>query len=180
MTTPQSGEAPYLATLTESCVADLREHGLSLACAESLTGGLLTAQFVTVPGVSAVLRGGVVSYATDLKASILGVSSERLRTHGPVDRDVALQMARGVCDVTGADIGMATTGVAGPGPHDGHPAGTVWISVSARGGAQMARELHLAGGRSDVRSGAVRGAVELLAAFLNDGAPGPRANLAVS
>ncbi|MCW1073617.1 nicotinamide-nucleotide amidohydrolase family protein, partial [Streptococcus anginosus] len=91
------------------------------------------------------------SYATDLKASILGVSSERLASHGPVDREVALQMARGVCDVAGADIGMATTGVAGPGPHDGHPAGTVWIAVSTRSGAHLARELHIAGGRSDVR-----------------------------
>ncbi|EPD26960.1 MULTISPECIES: CinA family protein [Actinomycetaceae] len=180
MMTAQQDDASCLATLTESCVADLRKRGLSLACAESLTGGLLTAQFVTVPGVSAVLRGGVVSYATDLKASILGVSSERLASHGPVDRDVALQMAQGVCAVTGADIGMATTGVAGPGPHDGHPAGTVWIAVSARGGAQVARELHIAGGRSDVRSGAVRGAVELLDAFLHDGATDQGAESAVS
>lgn len=180
MTTAQPGGVADLAALTETCVRNLHERGLSLACAESLTGGLLTAQFVTIPGVSAVLRGGVVSYATDLKASILGVSSERLASHGPVDWEVALQMARGVCDVAGADIGMATTGVAGPGPHDGHPAGTVWIAVSTRSGAHLARELHIAGGRSDVRSGAVRGAVELLAAFLHDGATDQCAESAVS
>ncbi|MGN2367538.1 CinA family protein [Actinotignum sp. UMB0459] len=180
MTTAQPIGTAELAALTQTCVRRLRERGLSLACAESLTGGLLTAQFVTIPGVSAVLRGGVVSYATDLKASILGVSRERLRSHGPVDRDVALQMAQGVCDVAGADIGMATTGVAGPGPHDGHPAGTVWIAVSTRNGAHMARELHIAGGRSDVRSGAVRGAVELLDAFLHDGVTDQGAESAVS
>ncbi|MGJ9627537.1 CinA family protein [Actinotignum sp. GS-2025c] len=180
MMTAQPSGAADLAALTETCVRHLRERGLSLACAESLTGGLLTAQFVTIPGVSAVLRGGVVSYATDLKASILGVSSERLASHGPVDREVALQMARGVCDIAGADIGMATTGVAGPGPHDGHPAGTVWIAVSTRSGAHLARELHIAGGRSDVRSGAVRGAVELLGTFLHDGATDQCANSAVS
>ncbi|MHA6371877.1 DUF3145 family protein [Actinotignum schaalii] len=69
---------------------------------------------------------------------------------------------------------------AGPGPHDGHPAGTVWIAVSTRSGAHLARELHIAGGRSDVRSGAVRGAVELLGTFLHDGATDQCANSAVS
>nr|MCW1079429.1 nicotinamide-nucleotide amidohydrolase family protein [Streptococcus anginosus] len=92
----------------------LRDCGQTVAFAESLTAGLAAASVADVPGASAVLRGGVVSYATDLKASILGVSSERLASHGPVDREVALQMARGVCDVAGADVGMATTGVAGP------------------------------------------------------------------
>ncbi|MFT3943145.1 MAG: CinA family protein [Ancrocorticia sp.] len=142
-------------------VAELIARGLTVGCAESLTGGALTSTFVSIPGVSEVLRGGIVSYASDVKASVLGVSRERLEETGPVDDVVALQMARGACRVLGADIGLSTTGVAGPGPADGHPAGTVWIAISGALGEQV-RALHLSGDRGEIRAQTIACVLELL------------------
>jgi nicotinamide-nucleotide amidase len=98
--------------------------------AESLTGGMLCSALIDVPGASAVVRGGVVSYATDLKHRLLGVDAGLLAANGPVDPDVATQMAHGVRERLGADWGVATTGVAGPDPQDGIAAGTVYIAVA--------------------------------------------------
>ncbi|MEB4615894.1 CinA family protein, partial [Leucobacter sp. M11] len=103
-------------TLAAECIRLAAERGVRLAVAESLTGGLLCAELVRVPGASAAVSGGVVAYATELKASLLGVAEERLRETGPVDALVAEQMARGVrqaCALGGvpADVGLATTGV---------------------------------------------------------------------
>jgi nicotinamide-nucleotide amidase len=108
----------------------LSEHGQTVAVAESLTGGMLCSALVDVPGASAVVRGGVVSYATDLKHRLLGVDAGLLAANGPVDPDVAAQMAHGVRERLGADWGVATTGVAGPDPQDGIPAGTVYVAVA--------------------------------------------------
>ncbi|WP_432546852.1 CinA family protein [Kineococcus sp. SYSU DK004] len=147
-------------------VAALRAAGLTVATAESLTGGLLCATLVDVPGASTVVRGGVVAYATGLKASLLGVDPDRLAVTGPVDGLVAEQMARGARERTGADVAVATTGVAGPGPADGHPAGTVFLGLAADalpGGARH-RALHLPGDRPQVRRATVAAALaELLA-----------------
>lgn len=148
------------AQLTET-VHELEKRGLTIACAESITGGALTATFVEVPGVSSVLRGGICTYATATKASILGVSEQRLAQTGPVDQIVARQMAAGACHLYDATVALATTGVAGPGPADGHPAGTVWIAISGSLGSAE-RELHLPGGREEVRAGAVWQAIRLL------------------
>lgn len=145
----------------DDVVHTLVERHVTFACAESLTGGAVAAAFVSVPGVSAVFRGGVVAYATDIKASVLGVSEDRLAETGPVDREVALQMARGVCRVMGAEVGVATTGVAGPGPADGHDAGTVWIAVAGILGEE-ARLLHLPGERPEVRAKVVDAVVEMV------------------
>jgi len=109
----------------------LRDRGETLAVAESLTGGLVLATLTDVPGASDVLRGGVVSYATDLKAGMLDVDAALLAAGGPVQAEVAAQMAVGVARSCGATWGLATTGVAGPGPADGHPAGTVHVAVAA-------------------------------------------------
>lgn len=116
---------------------ELSARNLTLAVAESLTGGLLSATIVSVPGVSAVFRGGAVTYATDTKASVLGVSRARLALTGPVDEVVAEQMADGVQRLYQASLGVSTTGVAGPGSSDGHRAGTVWIGVSRGGDLNM-------------------------------------------
>ena len=97
-------------------VAELTARRMTVACAESLTGGLLADAFVRVPGASQVFRGGVCAYAADAKASVLGVDADRLASTGPVDEGVALEMARGVRRMFGADVALATTGVAGPGP----------------------------------------------------------------
>ena len=149
-------------------VAALAAAGTSIATAESLTGGLLCAALVDVPGASAVVRGGVVAYATELKADLLGVQREALARTGPVDGLVAEQMARGARARLGADVGVSTTGVAGPGPADGFPAGTAFVGVAAdwvEGGARHVL-LRVEGDRPVVRAGVVTAALaEVLAAL---------------
>ncbi|UNX56347.1 nicotinamide-nucleotide amidohydrolase family protein [Georgenia sp. TF02-10] len=148
-------------------LARLRADGATLAVAESLTGGQLCAALVAVPGASAVLRGAVVAYATDVKADVLGVDAGLLARHGPVHPEVAAQLADGVARLLGASHALATTGVAGPGPADGQPAGTV--HVAARGpGAHRTRSLRLAGTRPAVRSAATAAALALLGALLGE------------
>jgi nicotinamide-nucleotide amidase len=139
----------------------------TLAVAESLTGGLLAATLVDVPGASAVFRGGLVVYAADLKASLAGVPEALLATRGPVDPDVAVALARGARERCAADWGLATTGVAGPDPQDGQPVGRVY--VAAAGPAEIAdvRGLILAGGRAAIRAGSVAAALALLSGLLS-------------
>src|SRR4051812_47619675 len=103
-------------TAAAELLADLRSRGWTIAVAESLTGGLLCAALVDVVGASRSLRGGVVAYATELKGALLGVDDAVLAARGAVDPEVARQMAAGVRVRLGADVGLATTGVAGPDP----------------------------------------------------------------
>lgn len=150
----------------------LRERGLSLAVAESLTGGALSAAIVGVPGASDVLRGAVVAYATPIKAALLAVDADLLAAHGAVHPDVAAQMARGVRTVLAiegipADLGLATTGVAGPAPQDGQPVGTVFIAA-AIGDRCTVRRLALAGDRGEIRAATVAAAIELAHETLRD------------
>ncbi|CAN7392214.1 CinA family protein [Knoellia sp. LjRoot47] len=149
-------------------VAALVERGLTVATAESLTGGLVCAALTSVAGSSRTVRGGVVTYATDLKADLLGVDPERLAAVGPVDAEVALQMARGAARLLGADVGLSTTGVAGPGPADGMPAGTVFVAAHGPwpGGIQS-RRLDLPGDRADVREASVAAVLDLLEELLH-------------
>jgi nicotinamide-nucleotide amidase len=146
----------------------LTVRGETLAVAESLTGGLLAATIVDVPGASAVFRGGLVVYATDLKGSLAGVPAELLAARGPVDPDVALALARGARERCAADWGLATTGVAGPDPQDGHPVGRVYVAAAGRT-ADRVRELTIAGDRAAVRAGSVAAALALLDDLLNSG-----------
>ena len=157
------------------CVGLARDAGLRVAVAESLTAGLVAARLADVPGASAVLRGGVVAYATDVKASVLGVPEDHLARTGPVDAYVARAMADGVRALLGADVGVATTGVAGPGPADGHEAGTAHVAVTGAVG-EHAEELHLPGDRAAVRAGVAEAALRLLAeALAGAGRPAPPA-----
>lgn len=143
-------------------VDTLRRRGQTLAVVESLTGGLLAAAFVNVPGASAVFRGGLVVYATDLKAALAGVPRTLLDARGPVDPEVAAALAAGTRQRLVADWAVATTGVAGPEPHGGAAVGTVWLAVSGPD-AQVTRLLHLAGDRLRIRTAAVAAAVGLVA-----------------
>ena len=136
--------------LAQSLVTRLTQTGLTIAAAESLTGGLVCSALVDVPGASAVLRGSVTAYTTELKAQVLGVDAARLASVGPVDAQVAQEMADGAAQLLGADVAVATTGVAGPGPADGHEAGTVYIAAIAPWGSVW-RLLELEGRRSQVR-----------------------------
>lgn len=147
------------ADVARELVAELTRRHLTIAVAESLTGGLLVAELVRVPGASVVLNGGVVAYNTELKHTLLGVDAGVLSAHGPVHPDVAAQMASGVRErlaVGGkiAAVGISTTGVAGPGPSDGHPAGTVFVGVSLAGESHILR-LSLEGSRDAIRAAVV-------------------------
>ncbi len=146
-------------------LAALERHGWTVAVAESLTGGLVTATLVDVPGASRTVRGGIVSYATDLKATLLGVPPELLAARGAVDADVAQEMARGVRSALGADVGLATTGVAGPDPQDGHEPGTVHVAVVTPDDARVISST-LPGDRAAVRAGARDRVIEAALALL--------------
>ena len=152
-------------TSPAALVATLRTRGQTLAVAESLTGGALAAAVVDVPGASAVLRGGIVAYATDLKHALLGVDEVLLAAEGAVHPEVARQMADGVRERLGATWGLATTGVAGPDPQDGVPPGTVYVAISGPR-AERVERLLLPGGRGEVRAAAVRRALVLLGVVL--------------
>lgn len=138
----------------------LRARGLTIAVAESLTGGGLCSHMVDVPGASDVVRGGVCTYATDTKHSLLRVDQQCLAAHGPVNPEVATQMALHVADLFGADLGVATTGVAGPGPADGHPAGTVYIACALKGKTHVTK-YHFDGDRPQVRQAAINTAISI-------------------
>lgn len=160
------------ADAASEAVARLIERGLTIAVAESLTGGLLTSALVDVPGASATVRGGVVAYDTAIKHSVLGVSAALLAERGAVDPEVARQMAAGVrvalaVDGTPADVGLATTGVAGPDPQDGNPVGTVYLGIAV-GDRVESVPLSLAGSRSDIRSATVQAALATLLASLTE------------
>ncbi|MFS0866851.1 CinA family protein [Microbacterium sp. 179-B 1A2 NHS] len=148
----------------ERLVQRLRELGWTLGVAESLTGGLLAASVVSVPGASDVFRGGIVAYATDLKARLLGVDETLLAAHGPVHPRVARQMADGIRRAVGqedaADVGIATTGVAGPLAAGGQPVGTVHIAVSTPLGSRV-ESLALSGDRDQIRTEAAARAIAL-------------------
>lgn len=144
-----------------AAVHELVERRQTMATAESLTGGLVAATVVEIPGVSAVYRGGMVVYATELKHSLAGVPEDLLAERGPVDPDVARELAVGVRDRCGADWGLATTGVAGPEPQDGVPVGVVYVAVAGPDGATV-RELRLKGNRADVRDGSATAVLTLL------------------
>jgi nicotinamide-nucleotide amidase len=163
---------PELDATQERCAA-LARHVVSLALAadaqlavaESLTAGLVAGTLGSVAGVSAVLRGGVVAYATDLKTALLGVDEGLLARGGAVQAEVAAAMAEGVAARLGAAYGVATTGVAGPDPQDGQPPGTVFVGVwGPSGGKVVGRtgDSVLAGDRDLVRWSAVELALGLL------------------
>jgi nicotinamide-nucleotide amidase len=142
-------------------VTALSSLGQTVAAAESLTGGLVISQLIDPPGASAVVRGGVVAYASDAKSSILGVDAELLADRGAVDADVAQQMAEGVRRVLHADWGVSTTGVAGPDPQDGMPVGRVYVAVAGPEGTRV-QQHDLSGDRREIRDGAVGAALALL------------------
>ena len=139
----------------------LEEMNQTVATCESLTGGLICAALTSVPGSSEVVRGGLITYATDLKTHLAGVDASLIRTHGVVSSEVAQAMAEGVRRVCGADWGIGVTGVAGPGPSDGVDAGTVWLAVVGPTYRSVI-ELRLEGDRTHVRTNTVTSAVAVL------------------
>lgn len=150
----------------------LRERGWTLGVAESLTAGAVCAALVAVPGASAVLLGGVVAYATPVKHTLLGVDTELLERYGPVHPEVARQMAAGVREAVGvdglpADVGVSTTGIAGPESPDGQPVGTVHIGVVTPT-VSRTRPFRFEGDRDAVRAQTVAAVLDVLAAALRE------------
>jgi nicotinamide-nucleotide amidase len=161
---------PGARELAAEIISRLTGAGQTVATAESLTGGLVAAALTDVPGSSSAFRGGVVAYATGLKAQLLGVDARLLSEHGPVYAPVAAAMAEGVRGRLGATVGVATTGVAGPGPADGHPAGTVHVAVSLADDT-VVRTMALAGSRDEVRRLTVEQVLGLLLGRLREECP---------
>ncbi|HLG00807.1 MAG TPA: nicotinamide-nucleotide amidohydrolase family protein, partial [Acidimicrobiia bacterium] len=146
----------------ESVVLDLlKERGLTLAVAESLTGGLVGARICGVPGAGDVFRGAVVSYATEIKRTVLGVTAERV-----VSDECAKQMAEGVRKVLDADVGLSTTGVAGPDPLEGEPPGLVYFGMQIGDAPAESVRVQLPGDRERVRQFSAISVMSLLRARL--------------
>lgn len=147
-------------------IAGLRARGWTIATGESLTAGRVAATLADVAGCSDVLRGGVVAYQADVKVELLGVPPE-MAAAGVVSQQVAEAMARGAAGVLGADVGVATTGVAGPEPHAGEPVGSVWLAVCTPDGVSS-RHLDLPGDREAIRSQTVSACLDAIAVALGN------------
>lgn len=163
---PSSSPRWTPAALTRELADLLAARGLVCATAESCTGGLIGATLTALPGSSRWYAGGVVAYANEVKTALLGVPADMLAAHGAVSRPVAERMAHGARRATGADVGLATTGVAGPdGGTPDKPVGTVWLGWSM--GHETRAELrHFAGDRDAVRAAAVERALAGLLEWL--------------
>ena len=158
----------HTADLTGMVTTILGERGLTLSAAESCTGGLFSKHMTDLPGSSAYFRGGVVSYATELKHTILGVSDETLAQFGAVSAETAREMAEGCRRVCGSDLAISITGVAGPDRDDrGNEVGTVYIALAHEGGT-ICRKLPAGEDRDrgSIRAAAVRYAFAVLRSFL--------------
>jgi len=153
-----------IATLAEALVSELTAAGKSFSCAESCTGGWIAKAVTDVPGSSACFAYGVVSYSNGAKESLLGVSPATLLQHGAVSEPVVREMAQGALNLSGADLAVAVSGVAGPdGGSEEKPVGTVWFAFAERnseGGDLRAEKRHLSGDRAAVRMSAVTTALQ--------------------
>ena len=159
---------PHKITQVEILVKFLKMREMTVATAESCTGGLLGKQITDVPGSSAVYPGGVISYCNRIKHEILGVDGELLDSLGPVSEPVARQMAEGVRRVIGADFGIGITGLAGPDSDgSGRPVGLVYVSASD-GERTLCRECRLDGDCGAVRAQAAEAAADLALALIDN------------
>ena len=152
--------------LSVQVISRLKQEGLTLATAESCTGGLIGKMLTDVPGASAVYLGGVISYTNAVKHRLLGVAEETLEVCTAVSRETAKEMARGAREVIRADLGVSVTGLAGPdGDGTGRPVGLVYIAIDGSG-FSFCRELHLAGGRSLIRQQAAEEVLQMILEFI--------------
>ncbi|WP_245725704.1 CinA family protein [Propionibacterium cyclohexanicum] len=158
------GEASAAARI----LAALRARGLTLASCESITGGGIGWVLTSIAGSSSVFRGGLITYATDLKVSLAGVDEHYVAGHGVINETTARQMAAGARQLCRADVAVAATGTAGPEGQDGVPPGSVWLCVSAPE-RTLTRHVTLSGDRCLVRRATVRAALELLSDTLVEG-----------
>ncbi len=153
-------------TLSSAIVEWLKSKGESLSIAESITGGALTSEIVSVPGASHILKGSIVAYSVEIKMRELSVPQELIDRAGVVSEEVALAMADGIRARMNTTWSIASTGVAGPGPHHGIAAGTVWLAIVGPDTRETVK-LALEGDRETVRRGAVESALGVFARILS-------------
>lgn len=145
----------------------LEGRGMTLGLAESCTGGMIASRITDVPGSSAYFSGGVVAYDNRVKENVLAVPDWELARHGAVSEEVARSMAAGVKKLLKTDIGLAVTGIAGPGGETpGKPVGLVYVALDGPGGETLCRELHLSGSRAEIRTGTTAAALDMLRLYL--------------
>ena len=153
--------------LESVCFRLLKEQGLTFATAESCTGGRVAARITALPGSSSVYRGGVVSYWSEVKADVLGVPQELLDAHGAVSEEVARAMAQGARRITGADLAVSVTGVAGPDSDDrGNPVGLVYVGLDTPEGTFCRRMPPAKRTRARVQEMAANNAFDLIRRYL--------------
>jgi nicotinamide-nucleotide amidase len=158
-------------TVDEQLAELLRARGLTIATAESCTGGLLAARLTERPGASDYVRGAIVAYSNEVKIAQAGVPAELIERHGAVSQEVAEALAEGARLRLGAGVGVGITGIAGPGGgSEQKPVGLVWFSVSRTEGPLLTRSVTLPGGRADIRDRATTVAMHLVRRSLLDGA----------
>jgi nicotinamide-nucleotide amidase len=143
-------------SLIKELVKELTVRKLSIAAAESLTGGMFQEQLTTIPGAGKVFKGGMVCYTNDAKSDVLGVSDDTISVYGVVSGECAMEMASNVRSKLDADVGISFTGVAGPDEQEGKPVGTVFIGISYRDGNTHFKELNLSGSRAQNRIRSVK------------------------
>lgn len=134
----------------------LKEKGLTIGCAESLTGGMFQQEFTSIPGAGSLLKGGVVCYTNEVKEKVLKVKKETIEKDGVVSKACASELAENAASLTGADIGISFTGVAGPDELEGKPVGTVYIGIAIKGRPAHVEKLNLGGSRAANRSRSVK------------------------
>ena len=148
--------APTLLKLAETALAEARAKGLHIVTAESCTGGLVAGVLTEIAGSSDVFERGFVTYSNKAKEEALGVPAATIHTHGAVSEPVAVAMAAGAAKLTGADVAVGVTGIAGPdGGSDAKPVGTVWFGFSVRGATDGQRVI-FPGSRADIRGRAAQ------------------------
>lgn len=151
----------------EELAERLASKGLTLSCAESCTGGLIGGALTSLPGSSGHFMGGAITYSNNSKESLLGVSHKTLIDHGAVSLETADEMVRGVISLFGTDVGVAVTGIAGPGgATEGKPVGLVYVAVSDGSRVVVSKNL-FKGSRDEVRSQTVSAAIEMLIDFVD-------------
>lgn len=153
-------------TIEEIIISTLKDKKLTIAAAESLTGGKFTEKLISVEGASSVVPGSIIAYHNSVKENLLHVSADTIEIHGAVSRDCSLEMAKNICQQLDTDIGISFTGVAGPEMLEGHRAGTVFIAIYSKFGKSIVEKFTFSGDRYAVRSRAVLKGFELLLNYL--------------
>lgn len=144
----------------------LKEKDLTIAAAESLTGGMFQQEFTSIPGAGSLLKGGIVCYTNEVKANVLKVKEETIQTHGVVSAECAAELAENAAMLMNADVGISFTGVAGPDLLEGHPVGTVFIGIYQKGKETSAEKLNLGGSRAANRIRSVKYGCHFLLSYL--------------